>query len=154
MSSSSLEYLDLDVQLQGDVSVEGSSMHGDVFGEGPSMQGDVSGEGLSLKVDAEESPSTGDVSVVQDLDCGYKEIADSSDSNTVPDSSDYDDTPSLRKDLAEWATTTSQTHAALINLLGILRKYGHTRPKDSRTLLETPSGFEIKNICGGQYAMA
>lgn len=89
--------------------------------------------------------------LVQDSDYGYKENADSSDSNTELDSLDSDDTPSLHKDLAEWATTTGQTHAALNKLLGILRTHGHTLSKDSRTLLATTSGFEIKNVCGGQY---
>lgn len=93
-----------------------------------------------MEGDAEEGASAGDV-----LDYGYKETADSIDSNTELDT---DDMPSLHKDLAAWATT-SQTHVVLNKLLGILRKHGHTLPKD-RTLLATLSGFEIKNN-GGQY---
>ena len=153
-SSSNLDgYLDLDVPLQGDVSGEGPSTQGDVSGEGPSTQGNVSGEGPFTQGDVSgECPSLiVDEEDPSNLDYGYKETADSSDSNTEIDSSDCDDTPSLHTDLAEWATTTSQTHAALNALLGILRTHGHTLPKDSRTLLQTPSGFEIKNICGGQY---
>jgi len=143
-SSSSLdEYLDLNVNLQGHVSGDDTSIQGDLSGEGPSTQAHLSEEGPSLIVDAEEGPSN--------LDYGYKETVDSSDSNTELDYSDSDDTPPLHKDLAEWATTTNQTHAALNKLLGILRTHGHTLPKDSRTLLQTPSGLEIKNICGGQY---
>lgn len=134
-SSSSLdEYLDLDVQghlsVEGtsvlDVSGEGTSVLGDVSGEGTSTQGHLFEGGPSLIVDAEEDPSN--------LDYGYKETADSSDCSTEFDYSDCDDTPSLHNDLAEWATTTSQTHAALNKLLGILRTHGHTLPKDSRTL--------------------
>lgn len=96
-----------------------------------------------MEGDVEEGASAGDY--------GYKETADSSDSNTEIDIDDSNDMPSLHKDLAEWATTTNQTHASLNKLLGILRKHGHTLPKDSRTLLATPSGFEIKNICGDHY---
>ncbi|KAL0168304.1 hypothetical protein M9458_036526 [Cirrhinus mrigala] len=102
---------DLDVQSQGDVSGEGPSMQ-DVTGQGPARQEDVSGEGssmqghlfeegLSSEVGAEEGPTTRDGSVAQDSDYGYKETVDSSESDTELESSDSDDTPSLRKDLAE-----------------------------------------------------
>lgn len=57
-SSSSLDdYPDLDVLLQGDVS-----------GECSSTQKHLYEEGLSSEVGAEEGPSTGDGSVVQDSD--------------------------------------------------------------------------------------
>ncbi|KAL1276156.1 hypothetical protein QQF64_035779 [Cirrhinus molitorella] len=153
-SSSSLsDFPDFNVHSQEDVSGEGPSMQGDVsVFEGSSVQSHLFAEGLSSGVHTEEDSSAGDGSLIEDLDYGYKETADSSDSNTERDSSDSDeDTPSLHKDLAEWATTTGQTHVALNKLLGILRTHGHTLPKDSRTLLSTPSGFEIKNVCGGQY---
>lgn len=158
-NSSFVDYPDLDVQSQGDVSGEGPSTQDvsgqgaarqeDVSGEGSSIQEDLFEEGLSSEVGAEEGRTTWDCSVAQDSDYGYKETVDSSESDTELE--DSDDTPSLRKDLAEWATTTGQTHAALNTLLGILRTHGHILPKDSRTLLATPTGFEIKNVCGGQY---
>ncbi|KAL0198375.1 hypothetical protein M9458_006915, partial [Cirrhinus mrigala] len=108
-NSSFDDYPDLDVQSQGDVSGEGPStqdVQEDVSGEGSSIQEHLFEEGLSSEVGAEEGPTTRDGSVAQDSDYGHKETVDSSESDTELESSDSDDTPSLHKDLAEWAMTT------------------------------------------------
>lgn len=55
--------------------------------------------------------------------------------------------------IARWAIRHSITHSALDDLLLSLSKYSHfkTLPKDSRTLLKTPTTTLINQIKGGIY---
>ena len=57
----------------------------------------------------------------------------------------------LSDDLCEWASKHKLTRVALNDLLSLLRKHGHELPKDSRTLLNTPSQVENIAKCGGKY---
>ena len=57
----------------------------------------------------------------------------------------------LCADLSEWATNHKLTRAAFNDLLNLLRKRGHDLPKDSRTVLSTPSQVDTLAKCGGRY---
>ena len=57
----------------------------------------------------------------------------------------------LRKELATWATKHHCRRGPINELLEILRREGHSLPKDSRTLLATPMKITTSEKCGGQY---
>ena len=58
---------------------------------------------------------------------------------------------SFREELASWATKHHCCRGPINELLQILRKQGHCLPKDSRTLLTTPTKVTTLEKCGGQY---
>lgn len=58
---------------------------------------------------------------------------------------------SFREELASWATKHHCRRGTINELLRILRKQGHCLPKDSRTLLTTPTKISTLERCGGQY---
>ena len=65
---------------------------------------------------------------------------------------DLDEEPfNLREELACWALQYNISNAALHALLQILRNCGLDLPKDPRTLLQTPTNYEIKDLAGGSY---
>ncbi|XP_057291715.1 uncharacterized protein LOC130656398 [Hydractinia symbiolongicarpus] len=57
----------------------------------------------------------------------------------------------LSEELASWAVRNRVTRNSVNELLDILRKNGHTLPKDSRTLLKTPRNVNTDSICAGKY---
>lgn len=59
----------------------------------------------------------------------------------------YDKNSTFSEELRNWAVNRKINHAALNELLVILRKYGFSwLPKDSRTILETPRKLNITDI--------
>lgn len=85
--------------------------------------------------------------------------SDSSDKYLSSSSITEDDILPLESDegldtiIARWAILRSITYSTLDDLLLSLSKYSHfkTLPKDSRTLLKTPTTTLIKQIKGGIY---
>ena len=82
----------------------------------------------------------------------------SSDSDANTEEHYMDNTPirdvcpvTLHQELASWATKYKCQRNAVSDLLDILRRQGHTLPKDPRTLLETPREVNTLTKCGGQY---
>nr|XP_047131573.1 uncharacterized protein LOC124810559 isoform X1 [Hydra vulgaris] len=66
-------------------------------------------------------------------------------------SDESNDNEKLPHKLANWALSFNITHAALNSLLPLLREYGLSLPKDSRTLLHTPQNIDTKIVAGGEY---
>lgn len=86
----------------------------------------------------------------------------SSDDNVVDDSTSENESDctsgvsdvspvTFRQKLATWAAKNNCHRGTVNELLGILRKEGHSLPKDSRTLLSTPRTVSTSSKCGGQY---
>lgn len=80
--------------------------------------------------------------------------------NTLPEDDDYDadgievldDQISFLEELRIWALSFKITQNALGHLLNLLRNHGKTElPKDSRTLLKTPSVVAIREMGSGKF---
>ena len=57
----------------------------------------------------------------------------------------------LAFELEQWATSNSNPVTALSSLLGMLRVFHPSLPKDPRTLLKTPCPSNLKLVEGGAY---
>ncbi|XP_048107324.1 uncharacterized protein LOC125299879 [Alosa alosa] len=71
---------------------------------------------------------------------------------TETDTSDEESVESaecLGEELRGWAIDSQVPQCHLNGLLGILRKYHPYLPKDSHTLLGTPTNYEVQQIAGG-----
>lgn len=75
---------------------------------------------------------------------------DSSDSNS--DCESELSSNSIEHGLGQWAVTHHIPLSAMGDLLTILRPHLPSLPKDPRTLLKTPSIYNVKQISGGQYS--
>lgn len=73
--------------------------------------------------------------------------------NVVQIENTYDEIdPSVSKeDLRNWAIKHNINHAALYDLLHLLRRQNKHLPKDPRTLLATPVDIPVESIAGGCY---
>lgn len=69
----------------------------------------------------------------------------------IDNDTDITETDSLEIKLADWAVQHKITHAALSDLLSILRDEHPFLPSDPRTLLKTLVSYEVKDIGGGSY---
>lgn len=68
--------------------------------------------------------------------------------------SDDDETPSesnIRGDLAAWASTNNISQAAVGSLLSILKPHFPSLPVDPRTLVKTPTCYNVEKKLGGDY---
>ena len=52
---------------------------------------------------------------------------------------------------ASWASSHSIPHSALSDLLHIMRPSQPHLPEDPRTLMGTPTSYQIKSVAGGSY---
>lgn len=74
----------------------------------------------------------------------------SSDSESIYSSNEPNTPDSLTAKLATWAVENKISLKALSSLLEILRLEGHLLPKDSRTLLATPTNYKIDTLGSGR----
>lgn len=102
-------------------------------------------------------------------DCSLNEVSDASsdiiqfncmnrdfnlieDSNSISSETEQKECiTNVANRLGKWAVNNNITNVAVDELLGILNPHIPGIPKNSRTLLGTPTRYIISNICGGQY---
>jgi len=75
---------------------------------------------------------------------------DESEHNT-PDSDSESTHQPIARFIHDWATKHNITRIALNELLAYLQQFHKSLPKDSRTLLKTPTDYDIRTIQGGLY---
>jgi hypothetical protein len=119
------------------------------------------GDNLPLAVVTESALSSSDTdqsnhalrdSSDSESDYGYSENIVSSDSDGSDVEPDLvEEEPSIRVELASWATKHDCRKAGVDSLLAILRRKGLDLPKDQRTLLDTPRTVQTEDKCGGSY---
>lgn len=85
-----------------------------------------------------------------DSSTGWRWLPSDSESKSDEDSS-CDTEDSLRQDLADWSEDNRVTGTVTRSLLQILRKYHPSLPQDPRTLLGTPTHYNIQLIGVGEY---
>lgn len=73
-----------------------------------------------------------------------------SDSSSSDESSNINTLP-LKDRIATWAANHNITHQALNDLLNILRDEGCQLPKDSRTVMHTPTSCNLIDVGGGKF---
>lgn len=138
-----------------------SLVHGDKSDEDDTISDDINRIAQECPSNTEEGhQASGNCDEVlvnifnEDNDFGFSEGISSESEGEMFEEESEDDKISddiLTKDLAAWATEFKLTREGLNSLLGIIRKQGHTVPKDARTLLQTPRTVEVLDKCGGQY---
>jgi hypothetical protein len=86
------------------------------------------------------------------------DLGDSLATYTIDDSGDNSDCSTtenspddLANELRGWANKFNIPHNATRDLLGLLHDYHPQLPKDPRTLLKTPSVYDVKEVNGGSY---
>ena len=91
------------------------------------------------------SDDDGDNAVFSDASCGEENEHTESEHDRHPD-----DRSEACKALASWAVRFNISHTALLALLAILSILGLSVPRDSRTLLQTPTSKNIVKMGAGE----
>jgi len=108
-------------------------------------------DSVSVTDDISELLPSDGIAHVSTINTDYFDSADtlSDVSDTVSDISDPDD--SVVSELQKWAGDHNVSHAAIGDLLKIVRKRYPELPKDSRTLLLTCGTVQVQSVAGGSY---
>lgn len=101
---------------------------------------------------SDNSESFNDDNMTEDIDlqCYARPEFMSGDESIGSDNDDADETV-ITQSLHDWAVTYQIPVTALRDLLKILIPVLPNLPKDPRTLMKTPTQYNIIRVCGGEY---
>lgn len=101
---------------------------------------------------SDNSESFNDDNMTEDIDlqCYVRPEFSSGDESIGSDNDDADETV-ITQSLHDWAVTYQIPVTALRDLLKILIPVLPNLPKDPRTLMKTPTQYNIIRVCGGEY---
>lgn len=113
---------------------------------------DSSGDDEQSTVNSEDLASASSFSaIISELEKEEEQCRVESDSDSDFDCEENDLAEKLHDDLCSWVSKNKIAMTALKELLGILRQFHPSLPKDPRTLLKTPQNFIVKSVGAGSY---